>query len=332
MSVQINQIDHGGDFDPTANIEAQRATGGPNSSIRYSFQDLIDYINSVVVLDLDAVLVAGNDAAGIGITELASIDNLVNDFELTAPQGVDFYFGSSPGGIFGLDAFADQMQFTADQWYVSSSDASMFIFMDIDFGYVEMNNQTNFLRVTEFDIEVGSPILGYSTTSETVSLISTNRDSIKFKPDKVAIRTTTALPTNTVGGSNTTLIATANGAFPAIDGVTLASPNQDVLVCNEASQVKNGVYRLTQVGTAGTPWILTRRGDSNVGGDLECAVYNIEQGTRFSGTSWKQITIAPVLGSSNIVFKPFGDNIIEDSVSGYYKIVSTSGVLSTTSV
>lgn len=313
----------------TSWIEAQTPDAGLLSTKRYLISDILALAGAG---DLDAVLVAGNDAAGIGITELAGIDNIVNDFELITPQGVDFYFGTSPGGVFGLDAAADQMLFTSDQWFSTSSDGNMTIGFDVDVDYIELTNQSNFLRITDFDIEVGAPILGYSTTSEVVGLITTNRESIKFKPDKVIIRTDAALPANTVGGSNTTLTRVGNGAFPSQDGVTLNIQGQSILVMNEASQLTWGVYQLTQVGSAGTPWILTRRSDSNVGGDLECAVYSVEQGTRFVGTSWKQITPSPTLGSSNIVFKPFGDNIIEDTVSGYYKIVSTSGVLSTTSV
>lgn len=297
------------------------------------FDNLDDYLNAQLVTGLDSVLTVNNEANGLDMVEMSGINNSIYDFELQVSDGnVDFYFGNSPGGIFGLDAFADQMNFVADQWFASSSDSNMVIFFDIDLQYLELTNQTNFIRITDFDIEVGAPILGYSTTTDVLSLISTNRDSLKYKPSKVIVRTTAALPANTIGGSNMTLTANANGAFPANDGITLNLINQAILVCDEATQTKRGAYILTQVGNAGAPWILTRRSDSNTGDDLECAVYNVEQGTRFAGTSWKQITPAPALGSSNIVFKPFGDNIIEDAISGYYKIVSTSGVLSTTSV
>lgn len=310
-------------------IESQADGGGFGSSKKYQLSEALALAGAS---DLDAVLVAGNDAAGIGITELSGIDNIVNDFELITPQGVDFYFGSSPAGVFGLDAAADQMLFTSDQWVAQSSDGNMFISMDIDVDYIELTNQSNFLRITDFDIEVGSPILGYSTTSEIVSLISTNRSSIIFKPDEIICRTTAALESCTVGGSNTTLTKVGNGAFPAQDGITISTVGQSVLVMNEADPKNNGVYNLTQVGSGSLPWILTRRGDSNPGGDLRCAVYSVEQGTRFKGTSWKQTTINPAFGTDNIVFKPFGDNILEDTVSGYYRIVSTLGVLSTTSV
>lgn len=364
MSVQILDLDQGAAV-ATSWIEIQQDGGGLGSSLRYQLSDILALAGDG---DLDAVLVAGNDAAGIGITELAGIDNIINDFvisthsaenilafqmvgitiasdffgaqivmnegvEIIAPNNVDFFFGTSLGGILGLDAVADQMNFVSDQFYTTSSDSNMVILMDIDTQYIELTNQSNYLRVTGFDIEVGSPILGYLNASETNAQIQISANSLKFKHDKCVIRTTTALPANTVGGSNTTLTANAVGAFPAIDGVTLSTLFQDVLVCNEATQTKNGAYTLTQVGSAGTPWILTRRVDSNAGGELECAVYNVERGTRFAGTSWKQITQAPTLGTHNIVFMPFGDNIIDDGAGGYWKInASILGVLTTTAV
>lgn len=76
--------------------------------------------------------------------------------------------------------------------------------------------------------------------------------------------TTAALPTNTyangTAGVGATLTATANGAFPAQDGITIPLGGR-VLVRNEATTANNGIYVLTQVGTAGTPWILTRATD-----------------------------------------------------------------------
>lgn len=70
---------------------------------------------------------------------------------------------------------------------------------------------------------------------------------------------------NGVAGVGATLTATANGAMPAIDGVT-PSLDDRILVKNEASQLTNGIYVLTQVGDAGNPWILTRSTDADNGG------------------------------------------------------------------
>jgi len=71
-----------GSVDITSWFEIQTPDAGLLSSKRYLLSDLLDLAGAG---DLDDVLVAGNDAAGIGITELRSIINAVNDFDLTAP-------------------------------------------------------------------------------------------------------------------------------------------------------------------------------------------------------------------------------------------------------
>src|SRR6478736_8673566 len=111
----------------TSWVEVQTPDAGLNSSKRYLLSDILALAGAG---DLAAVLVAGNDAAGIGITELAGIDNIVNDFVMTAP-------------VISL----------------ASSDSNMYGFIDVNSQIVEFGNQTNYLRITEFDIEVGAPIL-----------------------------------------------------------------------------------------------------------------------------------------------------------------------------
>lgn len=80
----------------------------------------------------------------------------------------------------------------------------------------------------------------------------------------VLAATTAALPANAyangTAGVGATLTASANGAFPAQDGVTIPLGGR-VLVKNEAAGANNGIYTLTQVGSAGAPWILTRAAD-----------------------------------------------------------------------
>jgi hypothetical protein len=87
----------------------------------------------------------------------------------------------------------------------------------------------------------------------------------------VLAATTAALPANTysngASGVGATLTATANGAFPAQDGITLVQGNR-LLVKNEATGANNGVYTLTTVGTAGTPWVLTRATDLDTTAEL----------------------------------------------------------------
>ena len=87
----------------------------------------------------------------------------------------------------------------------------------------------------------------------------------------VLAATTAALPANVyangASGVGATLTASANGAFPDQDGVTIPLGGR-VLVKNEAAGANNGVYILTAVGSAGAPWILTRATDFDTAAEL----------------------------------------------------------------
>ncbi|XHR95642.1 hypothetical protein ACFJIV_02745 [Mucilaginibacter sp. UC70_90] len=121
--------------------------------------------------------------------------------------------------------------------------------------------------------------------------------------DSVLAGTTAPLPAYTTGGSNTTLTATANGAFPAQDGVTLTL-NDNILVKNELGPnlINCGGYTLTQVGTGTTPWILTRMSDSNSSGLLQAATYMIRKGTTQAFQIY-YVNVDPItLGTTPITF------------------------------
>jgi hypothetical protein len=127
---------------------------------------------------------------------------------------------------------------------------------------------------------------------------------------KTAVRgaTTTTLPSYTVSGGNKILTATANGAFPTTDGLTF-SVNESILVKNETAgnEPNNGIYTVTQVGTAGTPWILTRRNDANTGPLLVSATVAISEGTTLQDTQYVCNTDSPIsLGVTNITFVAVG--------------------------
>jgi len=79
------------------------------------------------------------------------------------------------------------------------------------------------------------------------------------------VATTAALPTNAVSGI--TLTASSNGALGTIDGVSLAVANR-VLVKNEGTQAKNGIYVVTALGSGSSKWVLTRAGDADVTNDI----------------------------------------------------------------
>ena len=111
---------------------------------------------------------------------------------------------------------------------------------------------------------------------------------LSFKSAVVAA-TISALPSSTysngTSGVGATLTATANGAFPAVDGITLIL-NDSVLVKDEVTAANNGIYTLTQIGNGSSPWVLTRRDDANASTELAGAFVYVETGTSNGGGSY----------------------------------------------
>jgi hypothetical protein len=165
-------------------------------------------------------------------------------------------------------------------------------------------------------------------TTGTISTAPTNGTDIVNKnyADSIAtginfhqacrLATTTALAAYTYdngsSGVGATITANANGAL-SIDSVTPAVGNR-VLVKNETStnEPYNGVYTVTQVGSAGTPFILTRATDFDTAGSGVDQIdagdfFLITAGTVNANTSWVQQTPLPItVGTTAIVFSQFG--------------------------
>jgi len=119
--------------------------------------------------------------------------------------------------------------------------------------------------------------------------------------------TTGTLPANTYAngtlGVGATLTGNANGALAAQDGVTLTL-NQLLLVNAEGTGSHNGLYKITQVGDAGTPYILTRATGMDQSAEFQQGnSINVRAGTINTGTTWKQTSAdAPVVGTDAITF------------------------------
>jgi hypothetical protein len=142
--------------------------------------------------------------------------------------------------------------------------------------------------------------------------------------EAVELATTAALPANTynngTSGVGATLTANANGAL-SVDS-TLTVVNNRVLVKNEVTQANNGVYVVTQVGSAGTPYILTRATDFDTAGSGvdqidEGDFFLVTGGTANANTAWVQQTPPPiVVGTTAIVFQQFAAPITYTAGTG----------------
>jgi len=162
--------------------------------------------------------------------------------------------------------------------------------------------------------------------------------------EAVELATTAALPANTynngASGVGATLTANANGAL-TVDSV-LTVVGYRVLVKNQVTQANNGVYTVTQVGSAGTPYILTRATDFDTAGSGvnqidEGDFFLVTSGTVNANTAWVQQTPPPiVVGTTAIVFQQFAAPITYTAGTGltesptYTFNIGTTGVTATT--
>jgi hypothetical protein len=95
-----------------------------------------------------------------------------------------------------------------------------------------------------------------------------------------------------------------------------------ILVKNEVTQANNGVYTVTQVGSAGTPYILTRATDFDSSGSGVDQIdagdfFLVTAGSTQSNTSWVQQTPLPiVVGTTAIVFTQFAAPVLYSAGTG----------------
>jgi hypothetical protein len=120
--------------------------------------------------------------------------------------------------------------------------------------------------------------------------------------DAVRLATDVALPANT--RSFNTLTATANGAL-TVDGVAVAL-NNGILVKDEAAGENNGIFCVSQIGSAGTPWIMTRCTDADSNAEMSGGpVVIVTEGTANADTAWVLTNDGTVtLNTDALVFAP----------------------------
>jgi hypothetical protein len=150
-----------------------------------------------------------------------------------------------------------------------------------------------------------------AATKAYVDAVSTGLDP------KAAVRvaTTAALPSNTyangTSGVGATLTAAANGALPSIDGVSLSLGDR-LLVKNEASALKNGIYTVTALGDGSNPYVLTRATDADTcqpasNPEVTSGLYTlVTAGTANKGYGYVLTTNDPItLGTTGLTFDQF---------------------------
>lgn len=122
----------------------------------------------------------------------------------------------------------------------------------------------------------------------------------------VALATVAALPTCTYDngddGVGATLTGDANGLL-AIDGDNVAN-GQRVLIQDESDSENNGIYVVTELGSGGTEFVLTRATDFNASTDIQNGASVICQGGDVNAGKTFYVSSAsePVIGTNAITF------------------------------
>lgn len=129
---------------------------------------------------------------------------------------------------------------------------------------------------------------------------------------------------NGTAGVGATLTSTASAVF-SVDGVTPAV-NARILVKDQTTAFQNGLYVVTNAGSASTSWVLTRATDyDSVSQMIQGGTVDIVSGTVNGVSSWMQTAIVTAVGTTNIVFARL-------SKSGIDSVVGTAGQIVVTIV
>jgi hypothetical protein len=123
------------------------------------------------------------------------------------------------------------------------------------------------------------------------------------------LATNAALPSNTYSngssGVGATLTATGNGAL-SVDSVAVAVGDV-ILVKDEATASRNGLYVVTATGGAGAPYVLTRSSNFDIATEIAGGyVFVTAEGTNYDNTGWLVSSVGPyTIGTTDITFTQF---------------------------
>lgn len=147
--------------------------------------------------------------------------------------------------------------------------------------------------------------------------------------------TATTLPTNTyangASGVGATLTATANGAL-SVDGIAVSAA-QVILVKNEAAPANNGIYTVTNAGSGGAAYVLTRATYFDTAAEMLKNSYTaITGGNTLIGSSWILAANVTTVGTTAATFNLFATSALTSLPNGTIFIGNASGVATANTV
>ena len=112
---------------------------------------------------------------------------------------------------------------------------------------------------------------------------------------KMPVRAVSAVDiTGTYNPADLTLTITATGEL-TIDSIALSDGDR-ILLARQADATQNGVYSVTNAGSAGTQAVLTRASDFDSSGDIFTGVtVAVNEGALYAGTKWRLMTMGTII-------------------------------------
>ena len=174
---------------------------------------------------------------------------------------------------------------------------------------------------------LGTPVAG--TDAANKDYVDAVATGLNIK-QSVRLGTAAALPAYTPAGSGVgkTLTANANGAL-TVDGVAVATNNR-ILVKDEGggTDSNNGIYVVTQPGSVGTPYILTRAVDFDQNAEVMAGSFTfVTEGTANADTGWVLITDDPItVDTTALTFSQFSSATTVTYDAGLIKVGASVSV------
>jgi len=137
---------------------------------------------------------------------------------------------------------------------------------------------------------------------------------------------------NGSSGVGATLTNSSTQAALVLDNVTMVVADR-VLVANQTDQTQNGVYTVTDIGSASTNWVLTRSTDTDSAGPSDPDAFGrgdaffIKEGDTNAGHLDVLTTTGTIVfGTTNIVFAEVAETAVYDAGTGVVLTGSTFSI------
>jgi hypothetical protein len=129
----------------------------------------------------------------------------------------------------------------------------------------------------------------------TKQYVDNTASGVVAKPQVLAATSTNIVGTysNGTAGVGATITHNSNGAWPeTVAGATGWAIGKGILLKNQTNKAENGRYYVSNMGSASTPWVLTRCGYCDEANEIPGA-YIFVQGGTLAGTGWVQTVADP---------------------------------------